>query len=106
MSNLVLVIDMVNGFMDAGRNLYCGDEARKIIPNIRALLEFEKASGSDIIFIADTHEPDDLEFQMFPVDGPSLGQSHRLEVHGWSVFKGCHIILNSIIIHKTFHPIR
>ena len=51
MSNLVLVIDMVNGFMDAGRNLYCGDEARKIIPNIRALLEFEKASGSDIIFI-------------------------------------------------------
>ena len=67
MSNLVLVIDMVIGFMEAGRNLYCGDDARKIIPHIRALIEFEKASGSDIIFIVDTHEPDDLEFEMFPV---------------------------------------
>ena len=67
MSNLVLVIDMVIGFMEAGRNLYCGDSARKIIPNIHELIEIEKASGSNIIFIVDTHDPDDLEFQMFPV---------------------------------------
>ena len=36
MSNVVLVIDMVRGFMEPGHNLYCGDEAREIIPNVQA----------------------------------------------------------------------
>ena len=67
MSNVVLVIDMVRGFMEPGHNLYCGDEAREIIPNVKQLLEKERADGSEILFISDHHDPDDLEFQMFPV---------------------------------------
>ena len=67
MSNVVLVIDMVRGFMEPGHNLYCGDEAREIIPNVKQLLEKEQAAGSEILFISDHHDPDDLEFQMFPV---------------------------------------
>lgn len=67
MSNVVLVVDMLIGFMEPGKNLYCGDEARQIIPNIKRLIESEQAAGSSIIFIADTHHPDDLEFEMFPV---------------------------------------
>ncbi len=67
MSNVVLVVDMLIGFMEPGKNLYCGDEARQIIPNIKRLIESEQAAGSSIIFIADTHDPDDLEFEMFPV---------------------------------------
>jgi nicotinamidase-related amidase len=67
MSNVVLVVDMLVGFMEPGKNLYCGDEARQIIPNIQRLIESEQAAGSSIIFIADTHDPDDLEFEMFPV---------------------------------------
>jgi len=67
MSNVVLVVDMLIGFMEPGKNLYCGDEARQIIPNIKRLIESEHAAGSSIIFIADTHDPDDLEFEMFPV---------------------------------------
>ena len=67
MSNVVLVVDMLIGFMEPGKNLYCGDEARQIIPNIKRLIESEQAAGSSIIFIADTHRPDDLEFEMFPV---------------------------------------
>ena len=39
MANVVLVVDMVKGFLEQGYNLYCGDEARQIIPAIRALLE-------------------------------------------------------------------
>ena len=67
MANVVLVTDMVVGFMEAGRNLYCGDEARRIIPNVQRLIEAEQAAGGSVVFICDTHDPDDLEFQMFPV---------------------------------------
>ena len=67
MSNVVLVVDMVVGFMEPGHNLYCGDESREIIPRVQELIERERADGGDVIFICDTHDPDDLEFQMFPV---------------------------------------
>ncbi len=67
MANVVLVTDMVVGFMEAGHNLYCGDEARRIIPNVQRLIEAEQAAGGSVVFICDTHDPDDLEFQMFPV---------------------------------------
>ena len=67
MSSAVLVIDMVRGFLEPGHNLYCGDAAREIIPNVRRLLERERRAGSAILFISDHHDPDDLEFQTFPV---------------------------------------
>ena len=67
MSNVVLVVDMLVGFLEPGHNLYCGDASRRIVPNVRRLLESERAAGSAILFICDNHEPDDLEFQMFPV---------------------------------------
>ena len=46
MANVVLVIDMVKGFLEPGHNLYCGDEAREIIPNVLGLLQREQAAGS------------------------------------------------------------
>ena len=67
MSNVVLAIDMVRGFLEPGHNLYCGDAAREIIPNVHSLLSQEREAGSDILFISDHHDPDDLEFQIFPV---------------------------------------
>ncbi len=67
MSNVVLVIDMVRGFLEPGHNLYCGDGSRQIIPNVRRLLEKERDVGSEILFVCDHHDPDDLEFQVFPV---------------------------------------
>jgi nicotinamidase-related amidase len=66
MSNVVLVIDMTKAFMEAGHTLYCGDKARNIITNIQALLESEQRKGSKILFLNDHHDPDDLEFRMFP----------------------------------------
>ena len=67
MPNLVLVIDMVQGFLEPGHNLYCGEESREIIPRVHGLLERERSAGSEILFISDHHDPDDLEFQVFPV---------------------------------------
>lgn len=67
MPNIVLVIDMVKGFLEPGHNLYCGDDSRNIIPRVHELLAREQAIGSEIIFISDHHDPDDLEFEMFPV---------------------------------------
>ena len=67
MANVVLVIDMVKGFLKSGNNLYCGDEARGIIPNVQRLIEGEQVAGGTVLFLCDTHDPDDLEFEMFPV---------------------------------------
>jgi nicotinamidase/pyrazinamidase len=67
MANAVLVVDMLVGFMEAGHELYCGDDARRVIPNIQRLIEREQAAGSRLFFICDNHDADDLEFKIFPV---------------------------------------
>jgi len=64
MANAVLVSDMLRGFLEEGYPLYCGERARRIIPNIQRLLEREQ--GSKIFFLCDHHAPDDPEFKMFP----------------------------------------
>jgi len=66
MANAVLVIDMLRGFMEEACPLYCGAKARQIIPNIQRILERELVDGSKIFYICDNHDPDDLEFKMFP----------------------------------------
>jgi len=66
MANAVIVVDMQRGFLEAGNPLYCGDEAREIIPRVVDLLREEVARDSALFFTADTHDPDDKEFHMFP----------------------------------------
>jgi len=66
MANAVLVVDMLRGFLEEGYPLYIGAGPRLIIPKIQRLLERETAVGSKIFFICDNHDPDDLEFKMFP----------------------------------------
>jgi len=66
MVNAVLVIDMLRGFLEEGYPLYCGQNARHIIPEIQTLLGKELAAGSSVFFLCDRHTPDDLEFRMFP----------------------------------------
>jgi nicotinamidase/pyrazinamidase len=66
MANAVIVVDMLRGFLEAGYPLYCGDRARGIIPRVEALLRKEIGKGSKVFFVCDSHDPDDLEFKMFP----------------------------------------
>jgi len=67
MSNVVIVVDMLRGFLEEGHPLWCGQDARSIIPCVQQLLQREAKQGSRIIYLADTHDPNDKEFAMFPV---------------------------------------
>ncbi len=66
MSRVVIVVDMLRGFLEEGYPLYCGAKARSIIPNIQKLLEEELSQGAKIFYLCDRHLPDDPEFKMFP----------------------------------------
>ncbi len=57
---------MLRGFLEAGHALYGGEACRAILPATRRLLERERADGSLLVFLADTHDPHDAEFEMFP----------------------------------------
>lgn len=63
---VVIVVDMLRGFLEPGRPLDCGEAARAIIPAVRRRIEAEMARGATILWIADNHAPDDMEFAMFP----------------------------------------
>jgi len=64
MVKVVLVIDMVRGFLERGYPLYCGSKARGIIPNIQKLLEQELGRGAKLFYLCDHHAPDDPEFKL------------------------------------------
>lgn len=61
---VIIVIDMINGFVKYGA-LSSGRYAR-LVPRIRAHLERELAAGAAAVFLVDTHAADDPEFAMFP----------------------------------------
>ena len=62
----LMIIDILMDFMHPEGALYCGDQARAILPRVAELLDEHRRQGSLIIFVADRHEPDDLEFKLFP----------------------------------------
>jgi len=63
---VLLVTDMLDGFLRPGRALYCGPQSEAIIPFVRDKVAEYGRSGDLVVFIADNHDPDDLEFQRFP----------------------------------------
>lgn len=66
MPDVVIVVDMQRGFLEPGHPLFCGEEARRVIGPIWRCLEKEVKKGAVLFFTADTHDPDDKEFQMWP----------------------------------------
>lgn len=62
----LLVVDMLKDFVETGGALDCGEEARRIIPFVRAKVDEFHYSRDLVVFIRDSHRPDDPEFQMFP----------------------------------------
>lgn len=61
---VIIVVDMLKGFLEKGYPLYCGGDARTIIPNVVSLLK--EKNEAEIIYICDNHEKDDREFKIFP----------------------------------------
>lgn len=62
----LLIIDMLKDFVEKSGALYCGDEARRIIPFVKQKIEEFRRSGDLVIFVKDSHREDDPEFKLFP----------------------------------------
>lgn len=64
--NALLVIDMLMDFIDKKGALYCGPGAEKVVPVIKQKIDEAREAGDRVIYVTDSHRPNDREFQMFP----------------------------------------
>jgi nicotinamidase-related amidase len=62
----LIVVDMLNDFVDENGALYCGETARDIIPFIRKRIAAYRSQGQAVIYLRDAHDEDDREFEKFP----------------------------------------
>jgi nicotinamidase/pyrazinamidase len=62
----LIIVDMLNDFIDKNGALYCGDTARSIIPFIQERLEAFRNHGDLVIYLQDSHDKNDKEFERFP----------------------------------------
>ena len=66
MKKALLVVDMLNDFINKNGALFCGSTAQEIVPFVKARVDEHRANGHPVIFLADAHAGDDLEFKRFP----------------------------------------
>ena len=62
----LLVIDMLNDFIKEDGALYCGKACRDIVPGVSEKISQFHREKSPVIFIMDSHSPQDREFNLFP----------------------------------------
>ena len=62
----LIIVDMLNDFVDEKGALYCGDTARSIIPFIQERLTSYRNRKNLVIYLQDSHDEDDKEFEKFP----------------------------------------
>lgn len=62
----LLVIDMLNDFLQEGAVLDCGPRARQIIPFVQKKIQEFHQAGDLVVFVCDNHQPSDPEFKLFP----------------------------------------
>lgn len=65
MPDVTIVVDMEIGFCKQGH--LASPRCDAVIPNVRQVVEERLKAGDQLIFTADTHDPDDREFEVFPV---------------------------------------
>lgn len=63
---VVIVLDMIQDHLTPGRALEV-PRASQIVPALKSRLAAERARGTPVIFVCDTHEADDTDFQDWPV---------------------------------------
>lgn len=61
----LLIIDMLNDFIKPEGALYIGEAAQEVTGEIQSIIEEARREGMPIIYICDSHRPDDAEFNMF-----------------------------------------
>lgn len=62
----IIIVDMLNDFVDEKGALYCGNSARSIIPFIKERLTGYRNRQDLVIYLQDSHDKDDKEFEKFP----------------------------------------
>ena len=62
----LIIVDMLNDFVDEKGALYCGDTARSIIPFIQKRRTSYRNRKDIVIYLQDSHDEDDKEFEKFP----------------------------------------
>ncbi|HVH64854.1 MAG TPA: isochorismatase family cysteine hydrolase [Candidatus Acidoferrum sp.] len=65
MPDVTIVIDVENGFCKFG-NL-ASPRCDAVIPQVKRVIESRLHAGDALFFTADTHDPNDREFEIFPV---------------------------------------
>ena len=65
-TKILIVVDMLNDFLKPDGKLYCGPTAKAIVPGVVELVQKYKDNDDVILFLADAHDKDDLEFKRFP----------------------------------------
>jgi nicotinamidase-related amidase len=65
-SKALIVVDMLNDFVDENGALYCGETAREIVPFIKQRLDIFRKNKDLVIYLQDSHDRNDKEFEKFP----------------------------------------
>ena len=65
-ADALLVIDMLKDFINEDGKLFCGPAARAIIPNVKARVDAYRKDNKIIIWLCDSHDKNDKEFERFP----------------------------------------
>lgn len=74
----LIVVDMLNDFVDEKGALYCGQTARDIIPFIKGRIEASRKNGDLVIYLQDSHAEDDKEFDKFPKHSVTGTWGHQI----------------------------
>ncbi|MBW1917034.1 MAG: cysteine hydrolase [Deltaproteobacteria bacterium] len=62
----LIVTDMLRDFLDPDGALFVGEAGLQIIPFVAQKIAEMRAKGALVIFLCDSHDPDDREFARFP----------------------------------------
>jgi nicotinamidase/pyrazinamidase len=62
----LIIVDMLNDFIDENGALFCGPTAVAIVPFIEQRLAAHREAQNLVIYLQDAHAEDDLEFARFP----------------------------------------
>ena len=61
----LIIVDMLNDFIDPKGTLYCGQAGEAIVPFIKERLQAARTHDDLVIFVTDSHEEDDVEFRRY-----------------------------------------
>ncbi|MDX6381418.1 MAG: hypothetical protein QOI57_2442 [Rubrobacteraceae bacterium] len=88
----LIVGDMQNDFVKEGGTLVVPD-AEATIPKIQSLLAFARESGMKVVFVQDTHNEGDLEWEIW-------GEHCREGSWGWQIVDELRPLENEVTIRK------